>query len=364
MDFSKIVQPLLKWYEKNARVLPWRDSPEPYRVWISEIMLQQTRVEAVIPYFERFVREVPDVRALAEIPDERLLKLWEGLGYYSRAWNLKKAAQVLMKEYGGVLPADAEELKKLPGIGEYTAGAVASIAYGLPEPAVDGNVLRVASRLAASTRDVTEPGVKRELRTSLRKVYPEGKAGAFTQALMELGATVCLPNGAPACEKCPLASQCEAHRAGRETDFPVKPPKPERRVEERTVFLLCCGEKTAVQKRPLHGLLAGLWEFPNVEGVLPQKEAEEYLRGFGLKACGMEKLPKAKHIFSHLEWHMTGYFVQVENPGGSFVWEPRTVLLRDYALPSAFRAYRKILQNFSGAPNISFQIRRQKHGIV
>lgn len=355
MDFSKIVQPLLKWYGINARVLPWRDSPTPYRVWISEIMLQQTRVEAVIPYFERFVQEVPDVRALAEIPEERLLKLWEGLGYYSRARNLKKAAQVLVKEYGGKLPADVEKLKKLPGIGEYTAGAVASIAYGLPESAVDGNVLRVISRLASSARDVTEPGTKRELRAALRKIYPEGQSGTFTQALMELGATVCLPNGAPACEKCPLESLCEAHRAGRETDFPVKPPKPERRVEERTVFLLCCGEKAAVQKRPPNGLLAGLWEFPNVEGVLSKKEAEKYLRGFGLEICGMEELPKAKHIFSHLEWHMTGYLVQTEKPGGSFVWASRAELLRDYALPSAFCAYRKILQDFLGAPNISFQ---------
>ncbi|MCI1955399.1 MAG: A/G-specific adenine glycosylase [Oscillospiraceae bacterium] len=349
MDYSKIVSPLLKWYKRNARSLPWRDDPTPYRVWISEIMLQQTRVEAVKPYFERFLREIPDVRALAEIPEGRLLKLWEGLGYYSRARSLKKAAGVLLEQYGGRLPASAEELKKLPGIGEYTAGAIASIAYGLPEPAVDGNVLRVAARLAASHRDVSAPGVKRELRESLRAVYPAGNAGAFTQSLMELGATVCLPNGAPLCGACPLAGLCEARRKGEEAALPVKAPKAERRKEDRTVFLILCGGAVAVRRRPETGLLAGLWEFPGVGGALSPERAENVLRGWGLSVGTMEPLPKAKHVFSHIEWRMTGYFVRVPKTAAGFAWAEIPALFRDYAVPSAFRAHLKFLRDH-GSP--------------
>jgi A/G-specific adenine glycosylase len=348
MDSAKIVAPLLEWYAANARVLPWRDDPTPYRVWISEIMLQQTRVEAVKPYFERFVCEIPDVRSLAEISEQRLLKLWEGLGYYSRARSLKKAAVVLMEQYGGVLPESAEELKKLPGVGEYTAGAIASIAYGLPEPAVDGNVLRVAARLEASRTDVASPAVKKELRSRLRGIYPAGQAGVFTQSLMELGATVCLPNGAPLCGGCPLAGLCEAHRAGVEEELPVKAPKPERRKENRTVFLIVSGGTVALRRRPETGLLAGLWEFPNAGGVLSPEQAGKTLRGWGLSPESVEPLPAAKHIFTHVEWRMTGYLVRAREPRGGFVWTEPAELLRDYAVPSAYKAYLKILRSLAG----------------
>lgn len=347
MDYSKIVSPLLEWYAKNARVLPWRENPTPYRVWVSEIMLQQTRVEAVKPYFERFLREIPDVRALAEVPGEQLLKLWEGLGYYSRARSLKKAAGVILNEYGGSLPKSAEELKKLPGIGDYTAGAIASIAYGLPEPAVDGNVLRVAARLAASHRDIADPNVKKELHAALREVYPKENAGAFTQSLMELGATVCLPNGAPLCGQCPLAGLCGAHQTGEEAVLPVKARKAERKKEDRTVFLILCGSKIAVRKRPESGLLAGLWEFPGADGSLSPEQAESVLREWNLSVKSMEPLPKAKHVFSHIEWHMAGYLVHVSEAAPELVWVGIPDLFRDYAVPSAFKAYLKFLRSLA-----------------
>lgn len=348
MEFEKIVEPLLRWYAENARQLPWRDDPTPYRVWISEIMLQQTRVEAVKPYFERFVRELPDVKALAEVPEEKLLKLWEGLGYYSRARSLKKAAVLLTERFGGELPADAAELQTLPGIGDYTAGAVASIAFGLPEPAVDGNVLRVAARLENSREDIAQPVVKKELRERLKKVYPKGQASAFTQSLMELGATVCLPNGEPLCGECPLAALCEAHRAGTQNKLPVKAAKPGRRVEDRTVFLVLSGGTAALRRRPETGLLAGMWEFPNTEGTLTREQAEKTLAEWGIAAVTVEPLPAAKHIFTHVEWHMTGYLVRAEKPVPGFVWASPEEVLGDYPVPSAYRAYLKILRHMTG----------------
>ena len=298
MDLKSITEPLLGWYDKNARKLPWRDNPTPYRVWVSEIMLQQTRVETVKPYFERFVREVPDVTALAAVPEDRLLKLWEGLGYYSRARNLQKAAKMVLEEYGGTLPAEPKELRKLPGVGEYTAGAISSIAYGRPEPAVDGNVLRVLARLKADGRDVRNPAVKRGEAEELRKIYPQERCGAFTQALMELGATVCLPNGAPLCGSCPLAGLCEGLRTGRAASLPVLLPKPPRRIEERTVFLLLCGGKAALQKRPETGLLAGMWEFPCAPEKLSAQKARETLATWGIPDAEPEPDRKSTRLNS------------------------------------------------------------------
>lgn len=292
------------------------------------------------------------MNALACVPDEQLMKLWQGLGYYSRARSLKKAAGVILEQYGGTLPQSAEELKKLPGIGDYTAGAIASIAYGLPEPAVDGNVLRVAARLTASHRDISDPAVKKELHGILQKIYPKENAGAFTQSLMELGATVCLPNGSPLCEQCPLAELCEAHKKGEETALPVKGPKPERKQEDRTAFLFLCGEKIAVRKRPKTGLLAGLWEFPNMEGNLTPEQAETTLKQWNLTALALEPLPNAKHVFSHIEWHMTGYLVRVSRENSEFVWPEIPNLFQNYAVPSAFQAYLKFLKKYSETKQI------------
>lgn len=344
MNLSEIVGPLLSWYGKSARKLPWRENPTPYRVWVSEIMLQQTRVEAVKAYFERFMRELPDLAALAGTPEDRLLKLWEGLGYYSRARNLQKAARMVLERYGGRLPEQPELLRKLPGIGEYTAGAVASIAYGRPEPAVDGNVLRVLARLRADRRDIRDPIAKRRAAEELRGIYPPGRSSDFTQALMELGATVCLPNGAPLCGECPLSSLCEGLKTGQAASLPVSAPKPGRRTEDKTVFLILCGGRAALRKRPENGLLAGMWEFPAAPGVLSPPEAEAVLRDWGIRAGRPESLPGAKHIFTHIEWHMSGYLVRTDFTAGKFTWADREELSGRYAVPSAYKSFLRFLQ--------------------
>ncbi|HIS69405.1 MAG TPA: A/G-specific adenine glycosylase [Candidatus Gallacutalibacter stercoravium] len=336
----RIVEPLLAWYGKNARVLPWREQPTPYRVWISEIMLQQTRVEAVKPYFERFIARLPDVAALANVEEDELLKLWEGLGYYSRARNLQRAAQQIMRLYGGNLPADPAALLALPGVGEYTAGAVASIAFGLPVPAVDGNVLRVFARVTASQGDITSPQVRAAARNAAQAVIPADRPGDFNQALMELGATVCLPNGAPQCLLCPVRELCAARQEGQEGNLPVRAPKKPRRVEQRTVFVLCSEDgRIALHKRPSKGLLAGLWELPNVEGWLTPEEAGRFAPRLCLGPA--QPLGEAKHIFTHVEWRMIGYRLPArrEELEKGWVWASEEQLMGEFALPSAFCAY-------------------------
>lgn len=341
---SGAVRPLLQWYQDNARVLPWRQQPTPYRVWVSEIMLQQTRVSAVMPYFQRWMEALPEIRDLAQAEEETLLKLWEGLGYYNRVRNLQKAAKIIMEEYGGNMPPEYSLLLKLPGIGEYTAGAISSIAFGKNEVAVDGNVLRVISRMLGSFRDIKEPETKKDMQQLLRAVLPKGEASAFNQALMELGATVCLPNGTPQCMLCPWADSCRAHEVGNELMIPVKTPKKQRRIEEKTVFLCLCRNRVAIQKRPAKGLLAGLWELPSAPGFLTQKQAENQLADWNVQAVTFEKTEAAKHIFTHIEWHMQGYIVEVENPAGDFLWVSWEELQQQYALPSAFKAYAAVLE--------------------
>ena len=309
-DYSEIVPYLLHWYERNARILRWREEPKPYYVWVSEIMLQQTRVEAVKGYFDRFVTELPDVQALAEAEEEKLLKLWEGLGYYNRVRNMQKAAKEVMEKYGGELPADYEALKKLPGIGSYTAGAIASIAFGLPEPSVDGNVLRVLKRISASFDDITKEKVKKELEEDVRRIIPKDRPGEFNQSLMELGATVCLPNGKPLCEQCPVMHLCKAFHQGVELQIPVKPPKKARRLEERTVFVIKqeCREalEIVLRKRPDTGLLSGMWELPNEEGHLSEAEVRSRY-----PKADITRLPDGKHIFSHVEWRLRCYEIRL-----------------------------------------------------
>lgn len=344
--------PLLSWYGEHARILPWRENPESYRVWISEIMLQQTRVEAVKPYFAQFMEELPDIRALAEVEEERLLKLWEGLGYYNRARNLKKAARVVMEKHGGKLPASYESLLKLPGIGSYTAGAIASIAYGIPVPAVDGNVLRVISRVLASKEDILKQSVKRQMEEDLKRTMPREQASAFNQGLIEIGAIVCVPNGQPKCGECPLASICLARKQGLLDSIPYKTPKKPRKIEERTILLIESGSQIAIQKRPDHGLLASLYEFPNLEGRRTEEEVAEMLAG--LSADGseedraqlierIEKAGDAKHIFSHVEWHMTGYRVRMRKIPPVYMTVDLQELWEKYPLPNAFSAYTKLI---------------------
>lgn len=357
-----IAEPLLAWFDENARVLPWREHPSPYYVWVSEIMLQQTRVEAVKPFFARFTEALPDVAALAACPEDRLLKLWEGLGYYNRVRNMQKAAQLVMSEYGGELPRSYEELRALPGIGSYTAGAVASIAYGQAVPAVDGNVLRVVSRICGNEEDISKQSVRARFERELLAAMPQDRPGAYNQALMELGAMVCLPNGAPDCAACPVRSLCCANRTGRQTELPVRAAKKARRVEERTVLVIRDSSCAAVRQRPKKGLLAGLYELPNCDGHLTQDEALEVVKGYGFRPIRILPLAPAKHVFSHIEWHMIGYMVLVEEtpeqgekgdsgedeaqaPGSRsrllFVDTARTE--REYPIPSAFSAYVKYL---------------------
>ena len=273
---------LLSWYRANARDLPWRHTRDPYRIWVSEIMLQQTRVAAVVGYYHRFLQAFPNVEALADAPEEKLLSLWQGLGYYSRARNLRKAAQIVKER--GAFPDTYQELLALPGIGAYTAGAIASAAFGRPVPAVDGNVLRVMSRLNDNHGDILSPKVRRGIESQVKALFPDADADirVFNQALMELGATVCVPNGPPQCERCPVAAHCLARERGTALQLPVRAPKKARRVEDRTVFVLCRDNRTALRKRPGRGLLAGLWEFPNTEGTLSETEAAEVVKTWGL----------------------------------------------------------------------------------
>ena len=348
---AAIPKPLLIWYDRNRRILPWREEPTPYRVWVSEIMLQQTRVEAVKPYFERFMNALPNIAALASATEEKLLKLWEGLGYYNRVRNLKQAAMQIQADYEGRMPDTCEELLKLKGIGSYTAGAIASIAYGRAVPAVDGNVLRVVSRIRQDSRPIADPKVKAAVERDLAEVIPVDRPGDFNQAMMELGACVCLPNGAPLCGSCPLADLCMAHQTGRETDYPVKQEKKPRQIEDKTILVIRDENKTAVRKRPGRGLLAGMYEFPSLTGFRTAEEVTAYLADNGIKVLRIQPLENAKHIFTHREWHMKGYMIRVDElepdiPGeGTKDWlyiEPEETRER-YPIPSAFGAYTKYL---------------------
>lgn len=382
---AEIVPPLLRWYDSHARILPWRENPEPYAVWISEIMLQQTRVEAVIPYFARWMKAFPDLPSLAAASEAEVLKLWEGLGYYSRVRNIRRAAGLVMEEYGGSLPSSFEGLRSLPGVGDYTAGAIGSIAFQLPVPCVDGNVMRVVARLAAEKADIGSVATRRLMTEWIREIIPLERPGDFNQAMMELGATVCLPNGAPKCESCPVSDLCEARIQNRIAEFPVKSGKPRRKIEKKTVLVLlqsasgtstspasrvAAGDpasgmqyRAALRRRPDTGLLAGLWEFPNYEGTLSEEEVRKILKASGLRTDSVTKLKNAKHIFSHIEWEMTGYLAFVEpagnpavpNPGtaesvqeygaAGFHWAGIDQLEKQLTLPSAFKEYFQILIN-------------------
>ena len=339
MELKMLPGALLPWYRENRRDLPWRSTREPYHIWVSEIMLQQTRVEAVKGYYARFLNRLPDIESLALCDDDELHKLWEGLGYYSRVRNLKKAAGVIMAEHGGVFPGDYAAVRALPGIGDYTAGAVCSIAFGQPRAAVDGNVLRVLSRLRADGEPIDLPAVKKRVQQELEAVYPVDAAGEFTQALMELGATVCVPNGEPKCGLCPCREFC----LGREDwqSLPVKLPKKAKKQENRTVFLLHCGDRWAIEKRPGKGLLAGLWQFPNMEGHLEAAEAVSWAEERGLHPNHVERSVDRHHIFTHIRWDLRGWFLEVGQMSGEFTWLTLEEIDTQAALPTAFRQFRE-----------------------
>lgn len=343
-----IAPPLLEWYHANRRVLPFRENPTPYRIWVSEIMLQQTRVTAMLPYYARFIAELPDVAALAACDEEKLHKLWEGLGYYSRVRNMQKAAKIIMENHNGTMPPSYTALLGLPGIGEYTAGAIASIAFGLPVVAIDGNVLRVISRILASRKDIMLPATRKELGAQVQLRQPADAPGDYNQALMELGALVCTP-GTPSCAECPLAPLCEAKRLGIAAELPCKPPKKPKEETALSVFVLHSGSEVLLHQRPPHGLLAGLWEPLLAEENLTPAQAAAWLQTLFPDASIIKPLPAARHIFTHRVWNMTGWMCSVppgtQPPGPDYCFVSPDALQNTYTLPSAFRAYLPFLKN-------------------
>lgn len=335
---SQLPGVLLPWYRENHRDLPWRRDRDPYHIWVSEIMLQQTRVEAVKGYYTRFLTALPSVADLARCDDDVLHKLWEGLGYYSRVRNLKKAAQEILDRHGGIFPDSYEAVRALPGIGDYTAGAICSICFGLPTPAVDGNVLRVMARLTDNDTPIDLPARKKEVIAQLAAVYPKA-AGDFTQALMELGATICGPNRKPDCESCPCRNFCLGFRRDTAHTLPVKLPKKQKKQEDLTVFILTCGDRVALSRRPDRGLLASLWEFPNIPGTLDHNQALAYLESIGLHPADLRRMVEKKHIFTHIQWNMTGIYLEVSETGGPYSWFSRKEIEERSALPTAFRQF-------------------------
>ncbi len=329
---------LLGWYEENKRPLPWRQNKDPYRVWVSEIMLQQTRVEAVKGYYARFLDNLPTVAALASCDDDRLHKLWEGLGYYSRVRNMKKCAAALMERYGGEFPKDYESVLALPGIGEYTAGAVCSICFDLPTPAVDGNVMRVVSRLLDDKTPIDLSAQKKAVKEALEVVYPK-EAGSFTQALMELGATICGPNRAPECEACPCKCVCLGHARGTAAALPVRTPKKGRREEDYTVLILRCEDRYAVVQRPETGLLAGLWQLPDMDGMLEAEQVLQYLEQLGAKPKELLRQVEKKHVFTHVQWNLRGFYLEVSACPKLWQWRTEEEIRRNVPLPTAFRQF-------------------------
>ena len=343
-SLRRMVNPLLAWYARERRDLPWRRDRDPYHVWVSEIMLQQTRVEAVMRYYERFMRALPDVNALASVPDDRLMKLWEGLGYYSRARHLKEAAVRIVRE--GAFPDSFDGWKRLPGVGDYTAGAVASICFGERVPAVDGNVLRVTARVTADDGNVLQPAVRKKIRAMLDAVLHGAAAeepGLFNEALMELGERVCLPGSAARCDVCPLGAVCDARLTGRVDELPVREGRTGRRQAQKTVLLLMSPDgRVAIEKRPARGLLAGMYQLPNLDGFLSGEEIRSALCARGVEAEQVDFMKEARHVFTHIEWQMRGFRVKAVGTGGTgdgLLWVTPGELISQYALPSAFRPF-------------------------
>ena len=339
MELSReITGRLLAWYDENKRPLPWREDREPYHIWLSEVMCQQTRVEAVKAYYRRFLQELPTIESLAHCPEERLFKLWEGLGYYSRARHLRQAAEMICGEHGGVFPIDYDAIRSLPGIGDYTAAAIASICFELPCPAVDGNVLRVVTRLCASTADIAKESTKAEVRRSLLPLFEDVSSGMLNQALMELGALVCLPNHDPVCAHCPLLELCPS-ASGLWKEIPFKTVKKARRKECHTVLLLRCGGAWALRKRPDRGLLAGLWEFPNLPGSLEAQTALDTAAGWGCRPVSLLRCLEKSHIFTHVEWKLPAWVIECQNRVADFTWVSLEDIEDRYSLPTAFRQF-------------------------
>lgn len=341
INLKKIAEPIVEWYQNEEKNLPWKQDKEPYHIWISEIMLQQTRIEAVKKYYERFIKELPTVNDLANVDDEKLLKLWEGLGYYSRARNLKKAANIIVQEHNGIVPKEYEQLIKLPGIGEYTAGAIASISSNEKVTAVDGNVLRVISRIIGSRENVLLLETKKKITEIVQEILPE-ESGDFNEGIMEIGEKICLPNGIPLCEKCPIKQFCYARENNVIAEIPVRVKNTKRKIENKTVFVIKTKDsKIAIRKRSDKGLLASLYELPNVDEILEEKAIERLIKDWNLKLIKIKQGKDKKHIFTHIEWHMKHYEITVENENSEFIWISQKQLNKEYPLPTAFAKFLK-----------------------
>lgn len=337
-SIEKFREQLLNWYDENRRILPWREDATPYRVWVSEIMLQQTRVEAVKPYFERFVKELPTLQDLSVASDDTLFKLWEGLGYYNRVMNMKKCAIECVEKHGGNLPSTYDKLIQLPGIGAYTAGAIASIAYKQKVPAVDGNVLRVFSRVLISEDDILKESTKRKFQKIIMEYLPEDRSDAFNQALMEIGALICVPNAAPRCNICPVASECMGYQSGDAHRLPNKTVKKARKIDKKTVLVITYQNQVHLCQREEKGLLAGLYEFDVYEGYLTKNQIRDQFKG-NIKR--MTALEDTKHIFSHVEWHMKGYLIELNDKTIDSIWCTKKEIEETYAIPTAYKVYKK-----------------------
>ncbi len=341
MNLLNIGEPIVKWYQKEEKNLPWKQDKEPYHIWISEIMLQQTRIEAVKKYYEKFIKELPTVYDLANVNDEKLLKLWEGLGYYSRARNLKKAANIIVQEDNGVVPSKYEDLIKLPGIGAYTAGAIASISSNEKVTAVDGNVLRVMSRMIGSKENILLPETKKKITEIVQKILPE-ESGDFNEGIMEIGEKICVPNGTPLCEKCPVKQFCYARENNLTDEIPVRIKATKRKIENKTIFIIRTKDgKIAIRKRNSRGLLANLYELPNVDKIIEEKEIENIAKNWKLKLIEINPSKDKKHIFTHIEWKMKSYELIVENKNTEFIWVSQKQLDKEYPLPTAFAKFLK-----------------------
>lgn len=336
---AQLRTPLLNWYSTHARVLPWRQDKNPYHVWISEIMLQQTRVEAVKSYYLRFLQRFPTIQDLASATQDEVNKYWEGLGYYNRAANLKKTAEKICADYQGQFPNSYDSIRLLPGIGAYTAGAIHSICFEQPTPAVDGNVTRVISRLTDCFCETDRRGYAEAVAIALQPLYNQGDCGLLTQSLMELGATVCLPNGTPLCEQCPASEFCFAKKNADENALPLRLPKRERKIQSLTVLILTCGDKIAVEKRTSKGLLQGLWQFPNLPKKLDPQVALDYLTQIGASPILLERTVERKHIFTHITWEMRGMYIQCNTLCDQFTWATLEEIHEKISLPTAFRQF-------------------------
>ncbi|MDD6223435.1 MAG: A/G-specific adenine glycosylase [bacterium] len=342
---QNIVIPLLNWYYKNKRLLPWRIGKDPYHVWVSEIMLQQTRIEAVINYYHRFMTELPTISALANCSQDKLLKLWEGLGYYNRVRNLQKAAQIITEQYNGVFPISYQEILALPGIGEYTASAISSICFSLPEPTVDGNVLRVYMRVNNCYDNIDEVKTRKQVRKTLVQIMPID-SGGFNEALMELGETICIPNGIPKCNNCPIKKSCQSYQNNTYLELPVRRNKKSKKEENYTVLLFLFDGMLAISKRKNSGLLRNMWQFPNIETHLTLSQIQSYLKDRGICFSKVEQAISYTHIFTHKKWNMCSYVIWLDNTIGfeGVAWVSFQELKDIYAIPTAFVPFKNYLK--------------------